>query len=218
MTGDRKFFSTLEETAGVSLMLADGEKAEVSGTGSGSIIGVNGEGNPVDIVLSDVLYVPRLTSGLVSVSTLATKCFGVVFSDNRCEIRNRKGDISAIAMRHGSLYRLCTVNQAMVSVHPSHTADCQHSWHRRLGHRDPEIIRTIPNKGYAEGMKIVNCGVKTVCSICLEGKMSRIPFRKHAEYEVKEKLDLVHSDLSGPMEETPSGNKYLLTLMMISLG
>lgn len=213
MTGDKKFFSTLEETAGVSVMLADGEKAEVSGTGSGSIVGVDGKGNPVDIVLSDVLFVPKLTSGLVSVSTLASKCFDVVFSDNRCEIRNRMGEISALAMRHGSLYKLCTPNQAMVSVHPSHTADCQHTWHRRLGHRDPEVVRMISSKGYAEGMKLVDCGVRTVCSSCMEGKMSRIPFPKHADHEVKEKLDLVHTDLSGPMEETPSGNKYFLTLI-----
>lgn len=83
MTGDEKFFTTLEESTVMSVLLADGEKAEVAGIGRGKLVVLNGAGKPVDIVLGEVLFVPRLTSGLISVSTLTTKSFHVVFNDNR---------------------------------------------------------------------------------------------------------------------------------------
>lgn len=213
MTGDRKFFSSLDQSTGMSVLLADGEKADVAGIGQGKLVVLNGAGNPVDIVLGEVLFVPRLTSGLISVSTLTTKNFHVVFDDNRCEIRNRSGDVSATAIRYGSLYRLCTPDQAMVSVQPTHSPDCQHTWHRRLGHRDLEMVKAIHMNGHAEGMKLVDCGVKTVCHCCLEGKMSRTPFPKKVDRGSQERLDIVHSDLSGPMTATPSGNLYFLTMV-----
>ncbi|XP_055522919.1 uncharacterized protein LOC129717100 [Wyeomyia smithii] len=197
----------------VSVLLADGVKAEAIGSGQGSIVGVNGAGDTVEIVLRDVLFVPKLTSGLISVSTLASKDFHVVFTDNRCEIRNQRGEVSAVATRRGNLYGLCTPEQAMISVQSQHTVNCQHTWHRRLGHRDPDVIRVISANGHAEGMKLIDCGLKTICRCCLEGKMARAPFKKQVARGSKERLDIVHTDLSGPMISTPSGNKYFLILI-----
>lgn len=213
MTGDAKFFKVLSETKGTSVMLADGERAVSTGIGQGTIVGMNSEGEPVDIVLRDVLCVPKLTSGLISVSTLASKGFKVVFCGDRCEIRDKQDRVMAVALRHGSLYRLCTPEQALLSIQSPHTVNCQHTWHRRLGHRDIDVVRAIPVNGNAEGMKLIDCGDKTICQCCLKGKMSRVPFPKQVDRGARDKLDLVHTDLSGPMTSTPSGNKYFLSLI-----
>lgn len=100
-----------------------------------------------------------------------------------------------------------------MGVQRAHTLNCQHTWHRRLGHRDVEAIRTVHRSGAAEGMKLVDCGVRTVCRCCLEGKMSRTPFPKIADRGSKEILDVVHTDVSGPLTATPSGNQYFLTFI-----
>lgn len=170
MTGSREFFDELQETKGMSVMLADGEKAMVEGIGTGRITGVKEDGSPVDIILSDVLFVPKLASGLISVSTLTHKCFRVVFGEHSCQIVKKSGDVAAVADRYGSLYRLRVPDQAMMGVQRAHTLNCQHTWHRRLGHRDVEAIRTVHRSGAAEGMKLVDCGVRTVCRCCLRGR------------------------------------------------
>lgn len=75
-------------------MLADGEKrAEVAGVGRGIIVGVTDTGELIDIELSEVLYVPKLTTGLVSVGVLAQKGFDVAFNANGCEVRKRNGKV-----------------------------------------------------------------------------------------------------------------------------
>lgn len=63
MTGNRGLFNVLQESKGISVMLADGEKHVVEGIGSGRFTDVEDDGSPVDITLLDVIYVPKLTSG-----------------------------------------------------------------------------------------------------------------------------------------------------------
>lgn len=113
MTGNESFFAELKSTIGVSVLLANGEKAEAKGIGSGCIVGIDSVGAPVDIQLNDVLFVPNLTSGLISVSALARKKFSVDFSANQCEIKNKAGIVVVVADRCGSLYRLCTPDRML---------------------------------------------------------------------------------------------------------
>ena len=76
MTGNRRFFSKLEEAKFASVILADGEKSEVRGVGEGRFHVIDGNGEAVEVMLHDVLFVPGLTSGLISVSALSKKGFG----------------------------------------------------------------------------------------------------------------------------------------------
>lgn len=213
MTGNRSFFSKLQKAKCASVILADGEKSDVHGVGEGSLYTIDGNGEAVEVLLTDVLFVPRLTSGLISVSTLIKKEFTVVFSRSGCEIRKPNGVVVAVAGCHGNMYRLCTPERAMVCVQPSHTPNCLHTWHRRLGHRDPDVVRSISTNGLADGMKVVDCNVREVCQCCIKGKMARKPFPKQCDRGSKAILDLVHMDLCGPMASTPSGNKYFLSIV-----
>ena len=64
MTGNKNFFKDLKPTTGLSVTLADGEKAEVAGIGGGPLVAFNGHGDTTDITMPDALYVPKLTRGL----------------------------------------------------------------------------------------------------------------------------------------------------------
>lgn len=213
MTGNRRFFSKLEEAKFASVILADGEKSEVRGVGEGRFHVIDGNGEAVEVMLHDVLFVPGLTSGLISVSALSKKGFGVVFNGSGCEIRRPNGEVVAVAGCHGNMYRLHTPEKAMASIQPSHTPNCLHTWHRRLGHRDPEVVRSIAKDGLADGMKVIDCNVRAVCQCCIKGKLTRKPFPKQCDRGSKAILDVVHMDLSGPMTSTPSGNRYFLSIV-----
>lgn len=52
-----------------------------------------------------------------------------------------------------------------------------------------------------------------MCECCLEGKAARLPFTPVVERKASRILDIVHTDLCGPMDNiTPSGNRYAMTI------
>lgn len=89
-----------------------------------------------------------------------------------------------------------------------------HTWHRKLGHRDPNAIRKLTRNKLAMGIKLVDCGIKETCESCIRGKIARKPFPPKIKPTSKQVLDLLHTDLCGPMRtQTPGGNKYFLTII-----
>lgn len=106
------------------------------------------------------------------------------------------------------------VENANVASDQCHKKGCIHEWHRKLGHRDTQAILDLQRKELATGIKVNNCSVNATCEPCLQGKMARLPFPKKAKRNSKAVLDLVHSDLCGPMNTvTPGGRRYFLTLI-----
>lgn len=63
-----------------------------------------------------------------------------------------------------------------------------------------------------EGMSCSSGEVNRECEACAQGKMHRVPFPKKSEKETYQPLQLVHSDLCGPMNvDSVGGSKYILT-------
>ena len=57
-----------------------------------------------------------------------------------------------------------------------------------------------------------------VCEPCLEEKMTMRPFKAKG-YRAKEVLDLVHTDLCGPMSTSARGGyKYFITFIDVTQG
>ena len=51
----------------------------------------------------------------------------------------------------------------------------------------------------------------TTCESCILAKQHKLPFRSRQELEVTEKLQLVHSDLCGPLPPSIDGSTYFIT-------
>lgn len=211
MTNDREFFTEFQNDIFTDVTLADGKKTKSTGCGNGVIFGMNDKGKRIAIKMENVLYVPDLEGGLISVRKLAMKGFNVVFDEKSCKIVSNKGDVIVCEIQ-GNLYKLKMAEQCMVAT-ANHTNQCQHTWHRRLGHRTMNVIESLQEKGLADGVSIHDCGIREVCEVCLKGKLSRLPFPTVTERKSKKPLDLVHTDLCGPMENpTPSGSKYFMAI------
>jgi hypothetical protein len=214
MCCEREFFEKMENSNCSVVILANGKESKVQGIGSGKLKVMNQNGEKVEITLNDVLFVPELETNLISVNKIVNNDFSVIFNDSGCKI-NFKNTNVAVAIKYGNLFKLKMAEEKLNLVNVGHPFNCQHFWHRRFGHRDPTVIGNILKNGLASGLdNIVDCGVHEKCEVCLRGKMARLSFPKQAQRKTTSILDLIHSDVCGPIEPTtPAGNRYFMTLI-----
>lgn len=187
-----------------TITVANGYELKSSGIGSGYLNILDGNGNTRKVEIKDVLYVPNIESNLLSVKRLAEKGFKIIFQGNICEIYFKK-NLFAVAMLHNGLYKLNTPNttQNQKILMASHSKFI-HEWHRCLGHRDIECAKRMLKEVYGDYPKVCTCS--DVCQTCIKGKLSRNVFPKNSKQKCDQILDLVHSDVCGPMEAvTPWG-------------
>ena len=94
-------------------------------------------------------------------------------------------------------------------------------WHKRMGHLGEDNVKRLAKM--VEGMKIKVRTTVGVCEPCLEGKQTRQPShtssrslaprcRAQPATRASEPLELIHSDLCGPIDPTTYGgtNYYVL--------
>ena len=74
-------------------------------------------------------------------------------------------------------------------------------WHLRLGHINLNRISRLVRDGPLGSLQVEEL---PVCESCLEGKMIKRPFSAKG-YRAKEPLELVHSDVCGPMNVQARG-------------
>jgi transposase InsO family protein len=86
-------------------------------------------------------------------------------------------------------------------------------WHERFGHLNFEALKQLGNKEMAQGMPRVE-HVEQFCDTCVLTKQRWLPFPRQASFHAKEKLELVHGDLYGPVTPvTPGGRRFFLLLV-----
>ncbi|CAK9820236.1 Copia protein [Anthophora plagiata] len=160
MSSSREFFQEFNVERGGHVRLADEEKmVDVHGIGSGTVKCVIDSDRVSEMKVRDVLYVPSLGSSLLSVRKLTKDKYTVTFDEKDCRI-SKNGQLRAVATLSPDLYRVKTVESACVAserIGTKHTDNCQHAWHRRFGHLDPNAISELIGKGLATGIKVINC-------------------------------------------------------------
>lgn len=190
-----------------NVFLADGSQLPCHGIGEG-VVTIQLDGKTLKTVqIKDVWYVPGLDSCLLSVQVMTGRGLKVIFEDRKCNILDGN-QIFAEAKLENSLYKLCLAENVCNKVG---TDKCIHSWHRRLGHRNLKDLTLM--KSMVNGMDMKDCSHKNdkLCDVCVLGKHHRDPFLT-SQSTTKQVLDLVHSDICGPMEvQTPGKKKYFLT-------
>ena len=171
------------------------------------------------IAIHDVLHVPKLHANLLSVSKLASKGLKVHFNVMGCIVRAQSGKMLAMGSMEANLYQLelKKVNGAEVSTlaHTSANGDAMELWHKRLGHFNAKGVKALQNM--VSGMdlgKVPSNVVPFACEGCVEGKQARQPFPSDGGTHATKVLELVHSDVCGPMRTTSmGGGRYFLTFI-----
>lgn len=209
----------------VDVHVANGAKLVTAGLGSVLVKLKNCEK-----LISNVYYVPNLSTNLLSVSELTRKGFTVKFDSKQCKIMRTGNEVVATASYNNGVYQLDTVGESGIAmssrVEPEtceesqevrsgrRAADkvTQEVWHKRLGHLNSRSMNLMKN-GMVSGMHFDENNYKN-CVACIEGKQSRLPFPKKSGSRSKVILGLVHTDVCGPLQ-TPSlgGARYFVTFI-----
>ena len=86
-----------------------------------------------------------------------------------------------------------------------HEAEKRMLWHRRQAHVGLKALEILPT--FTDAPKITgNCD----CDSCIKCKLARKPFTPNTTSRATEPLQLVHSDICGPMETAIGDSQYML--------
>ena len=185
-----------------TIELADSSRKNdiVCGKGKAQIYLTSTTGKRCSIMLEDALYIPSYSQNILSVSKMTKKGVNVYFGPNYAELVTPNGVKFNIEQR-GRLYFVKTV----MSEGPR--TRTLKEWHETLGHLNLKDCLRL--ESVVEGMKITE-KTEFKCGTCAEGKM--VEYRNHAAVtKVKAPLDLVHSDLAGPISPASiDGSKYAM--------
>src|SRR5277367_2465981 len=203
-------FRKLEEP--IYIETADGT---VTGTGMGTITVtvMGGDELETELQLNNVIYAPNMSSNLFSLMAAYDKGFETRITPGHGLRIFYRGAVIATTVRvHGGLFRLRTPadSYAMAAQAASVAPEFDiNTWHRRMGHLGEDNVRKLQK--LADGVSIKARMTVGVCEACLEGKQHRQPSHQPAT-RAKEPLELIHSDLCGPIDPTTYGgtNYYLL--------
>lgn len=161
--------------------------------------------------LHNVLYVPDLKTNFLSVSKLTGTC-KVIFDENYAKIISRACGTEAMkAKRTGDLFIYVPNNNILCAAMVNRGNIIE--WHRKYGHLNMKSLELLSKNNMVRGMDIKNIG-KVDCDICLKGKISALPFPKYSSRFSKNILEIIHSDVCGPMHTSSlSGAKYMVSFV-----
>ena len=134
----------------------------------------------------------------------------VIFDKEKCHIiKNGK----TINIGHLLDSKLFVVNTQPDYVNVTTTkAPSLKQWHCRYGHLNFGYINKLAEGNLVTGMKFMKGEIDQECEACTKAKMHRIPVPKQSSNKTTQPLELIHSDVCGPMNiDSIGGSKYILT-------
>ena len=86
-------------------------------------------------------------------------------------------------------------------------------WHARLGHVNYSKLKEMMQKQMVKGLPRIDIRTDIVCASCQYGKAHQLPYKK-SEHRSKIPLELIHSDVFGPVKQISIGGmRYMVTFI-----
>ncbi|MCO5581485.1 hypothetical protein L7F22_035370 [Adiantum nelumboides] len=216
ITSRKDLFCSLDAApAGKKVTCANNASYPIKGVGKILITISDGS----DLCLPDVLYVPGIKKNLLSVSSLAKNGLRVIFEDDRCIVRDRENGYSLITtgtLENGLfvLDRYEKQIQACNAETKTQAMQDAELWHARFGHVGYGSLMTLQRHNMVHDLSLLEMPPRHVCEGCVLGKMHRFAFSQDGSVRATRKLQLVHSDVCGPMRTPSVGNSlYFVTFI-----
>ena len=199
-----------------TVSLGNGTDCEAVGIGR---VAVNMlcEGTVKRHILSDVLYVPNLVNNFFSVTAATLKGHKITFKGKQCSFFI---DGKLIATGH-NMNHLWYIDCASSDTHDTcavmkdaHDKAPLELLHQRLGHVNERRLNFAVKKQLIVGVDVDKSQVTSLpfCEACVQGKQTSKQFRGSADIHTTKVLQLVHSDVCGPMSVASLGGaRYFVT-------
>ena len=220
MCPERNDFSVIKPLKiPIEISIADGNKVLAKEIGTINVVLENKK----NIKIHDVLYVPGLDRRLLSISALVGKGLSVIFKNSICEIIDQNETIVKIP-KTGQLYLMkcesggqMTYEAVQIQVGSS-TQEKLELWHARLGHLPATTMKNLPTMVVGlDGIQgNLNKNQIKICEGCENGKqtVASFPTSSYGEVKTTKVLELIHSDVMGPMQtKSQGGARFIVTFI-----
>ena len=119
------------------------------------------KGTIVDLVVHDVLYVPDLSTNLISIGKLNKKGFKIVFEDDKCRIHLSQETIIECkqSAENDNLFELPMNEKEDDEKHALNTISKTNNWklwHYRLGHLGEQNMKKLKSEETVINKKLTN--------------------------------------------------------------
>lgn len=217
MLCDSRYFSSMRRLERpIEIVVANGQKLLAEYCGDVLMYSVIGD-TVKKCEAANVLYLPDLSCNLFSVKRIAKSGLQVCFDDDKAEVK-KNGVVVAVGRLKGKLYELdifckrSEMGSAMVSGKVSRNVVL---WHQRYGHVGCDSLRELVKHQMVDGLTLTDFDTETVvCEPCLSGKIVKLPFTPGEERRSSRSLELVHSDVCGPMTpHTWNGKRFFVSFI-----
>lgn len=202
MINDARFFVSMRRLANpVEILVANGQKLLVEYSGH-VIKYVRVNGKTTKCKAKDVLFLPGLSCNLFSVKRIARLGFKVSFDEDKVEV-TKNNVIWAEGWLKDKLYELdvyCKESEMGCALVSGKVSRNVMKWHQRYGHVGNGNLKQLVRQKMVDGLDLAEFDDDTiVCESCLSGKIVKLPFEATEETRSTRPLELVHSDVCGPM-------------------
>lgn len=206
---NKDIFTTFEKVSNRKMSVAvDGLSFPIEGKGEVQLIVNNRK-----IVLSNVLYSPKLRRNLISGRQLDLTGRTFKGGNGKIIVRSKEGKVEFIAKLKQGLYFVFP-NYSQLIRQEAHVAEKLdlNDWHRKFAHINVKQIVNTSKKNCVTGMPVLKYD-NIACEECKIAKSRRVSHKPLVGIRSREPLELLHTDLCGPLP-SPSreGHKYFLTI------
>ena len=204
----------------VAIELADNSVVYSAGIGSVVFNPIIHKKDSTPLWITDVLYVPQIKNNLISVLFLTSQKGLEVSIKGKCMSFRKGEEILFTATASNKLAYLDghtqtnpqSCNTALIAASKSLDLEL---WHRRLGHLGIDGVKRLITKDLVTGMELTSdTPFPKICEPCIHGKQHRDPFPHKTSSRATKVLQLVHSDVHGPLKvQTAQGYRYWITFI-----
>lgn len=213
MSCNENLFVDRNNCATGKLSLASNASTVVTGKGTVKLSVSDGKSEKT-IKLQDTLFVPDLRMDLMSVGKITDRGFDVVFRKNNAVVLDKDKEVKMIADRVNGLYFVRETEEVTSVLSEDKVSPKIELWHRRMCHLNESSLKSVVRENKALGIKFNTKEELPVCEPCLKGKFCQTPFPKGQMSRSKELLEIVHTDLCGPLKtQSLGGAKYFMTFI-----
>nr|GFA58824.1 retrovirus-related Pol polyprotein from transposon TNT 1-94 [Tanacetum cinerariifolium] len=208
MTGNLKLLCNFVEKFLATVHFGNDQFAPI--LGYGELV----QGN---VTINRVYYVKGLNHNLFSVGQFCDADLKVAFRKSTCFVRDLQGNDLLVGNRGSDLYIISlqeSTSTTPLCLMAKATPTQAWLWHRRLSHLNFDYINLLSKKDIVIGLPKLKYVKDQLRSSCELSKAQRSSFKSKVVPSSKERLNLLHMNLCGPMRVASiNGKKYILVIV-----
>ncbi|KAK2981445.1 hypothetical protein RJ640_001959 [Escallonia rubra] len=206
MCGYKHMFVEMDESMTVNITFGDMSKIPVKGKGK-ILIKLKNGGHQF---ISNVYYVPEMKANILSVGQLLEKGYDIHMKDKCLYLRDDRGSLIARVPMSSNRMFLMNIHHDAPKCLKACFDNQSWLWHLRLGHLNFGGLKLLSTKNMVKGLPSID-QPDQLCEACLVGKQHRHSFPKESISRAKATLELIHTDVCGPIDPASLGkNIYFL--------